>query len=100
MFPFSFSQTITVLSLLLQTAGMAPVLCDGQKSSEVDEDHILQTYWHEEFNQDLRRQPLLRLMNIFLRSEQIEIHFPYKRIRKSVDDDRYADFSLFEKDVE
>jgi hypothetical protein len=79
---------------------MAPRLCDGRKSSEVDEDHILQTYWHEEFNQDLRRQPLLKLMNMFLRSEQIGIEFPYKRIRKSVDDDCYVDFSLFEKDVE
>ena len=96
-------KTITVLSLLLQTAGMAPSVATESKSNDTDtnEEHLFQVYWEEEYAvHELRREPLLKLFNSFVRTQRLGGIFPVAGIRKKIDTDVYGtEFAAFERDI-
>ena len=97
-------KTITVLSLLLQTAGMAPSVATNREPNGVDggDERLFQVYWKEEYAvHELRRAPLLRLFNSLVRSQRLGGIFPVAGIRKKIDMGTYgAEFAEFERDVE
>jgi hypothetical protein len=100
-------KTITVLSLLLQTAGVTPsVVVDTPNNAngndEDDDDSLFQVYWREHFViHDLRREPLLKLFNSFLRSQRVGNVLLFSHVRKAIESDAYGgEFSAFERDVE
>jgi hypothetical protein len=98
-------KTITVLSLILQTAGLTtnPLQSiDGDRDQEVEvsDATLFQTYWRESVPADFQRQDLLRITNHItkqvVRGRVLLMHI-YKRIAGSA---YSADFNLFVEDAE
>lgn len=97
-------KTITVLSLILQTAGLttqvSALSSDVSKNfQEPDDDTLFTSYWTENVPDDFARQDLLKLVN------QVDRRAPRgfwssKEMRRRIDSNIYAaNFELFEKDM-
>lgn len=96
-------KTITVLSLILQTAGLST---ESSISNAVEDDKgaddktLFDSYWRESVPPDWRRMDLLKLLNkVGKRVPRGSL--PVEVLRKRIDSDAYAmDFDKFEQDVE
>ena len=96
-------KTITVLALILQTAGLSTESTIQQVLQQEDgaEDQLLfDSYWQESVPADFRRHDLLKLVNrVGKRAPQGFISLA--EVKKRIDADFYAgEFDSFEKDVE
>jgi hypothetical protein len=97
-------KTITVLALILQTAGLTTQVSSPTSHvphfKEPDDDTLFASYWRENVPEDFARQDLLKLVN------QIDRRAPRGfwscgEIRKRVDTNAYAaNFESFQQDVE
>jgi SNF2-related domain len=96
-------KTITVLSLVLQTAGLmahVPEMSDeecAQEEIRVDEE-VFKAYWQEHTVPHTRRAPLLKLVNNLLKTIKGK-GFNAADIKTKMDKDEYKDFSKFLQDI-
>jgi hypothetical protein len=101
-------KTITVLSLILQTLGLSTDAASKESKSKAgvvggapDIKDIFKAYWRERMTRDFRLPTLLKLLNMIVRSLQLQGNFPVAKLRKAVAADRYEHtFTLFEEDIE
>lgn len=90
-------KTITVLALILQTAGMSSQW-NSQRVHEIGPETLFDMYWREEYSIPLlRTNPLLSLLNRFARVHSIDKK-AFARVTCEVEGPRYSKFALFEAD--
>jgi len=93
-------KTITVLSLWLQTIGCKP--CVRSNGEAVEDEDIFRLFWEEQYVvPEVRRQPILRLFNRFLRqAPYLSPNFPVAVLRKEMDyNECFPVFADFEKSI-
>jgi hypothetical protein len=110
-------KTITVLSLILQTHGLATATAENKEMSKEstlpsvlecrsseDAKAIFLPYWSEKVTAEYRKPLLTRLFNSLLRDHRGPGVIPPLRVAKirgAIDRDAYgSDFGRFERDVE
>ncbi|KAL7558179.1 hypothetical protein ACA910_016232 [Epithemia clementina (nom. ined.)] len=113
-------KTITVLSLILQTSGLATTKRDpdcnqgniddddvgggGRESRQIteqltSEEEIFRAYWKESVPTDFRRADLLSLTNRFVQKNRAAIYIPVAEIKAKIGRDGYDDFEPFVVDM-
>jgi len=95
-------KTITVLSLILQSAGLSTIRKDDdrKKNAVPASEDIFYTYWKEQMTADFRRPTLLKLVNDFVRRVSGARHVFVSVLRSKIAADKYGDdFRRFETDA-
>jgi SNF2 family DNA or RNA helicase len=93
-------KTITVLSLILQTAGMLPE-SPTIVGKSVESDKIFNAYWEEQYcAHDNRRSALLKFINQFIKSEATHTNFPPAKKLQKLAEHNYESFQQFQDDFE
>jgi hypothetical protein len=98
-------KTITVLSLILQTAGLTTnplqsIEDGGDQEQETSDAALFQTYWRESVPADFQRQDLLRIANPVAK-QVVRGRVLLKHVFKRIAGTAYCeDFNLFVHDVE
>lgn len=95
-------KTITVLSLILQTAGMLPTLPTNTKSDRAaGNDKLFNAYWKEQYGvYENQRAALLRLTNSFLRAETSYGNNLPAKILQKLAEQRYEKLEDFQNSFE